>query len=729
MNQRVPPSQPFRPTPEPQDGGIELGTLLAGLRRSKWIILLCVVLAGALAYASVKLIRPSYFSYVEVLLDTRQERVVGVEQVVSDLNVTNSVVAGEIAVMRSNVLLGRVVDDLGLVTHPDFDPTLDSGPSLIDRAMIRLGWAEPMPEAEGTPETGLTEADRRNIVIWKVRRNLSAYQDGISYVISVSMRAHDPELAAAVANAVAEQYIQDQLNAKLSATQRAIAWLDNRLIELETQLREAEDAVVDFTAQQVIEEGGDEQSVALQLAEMNRMIVAARDDRAAAEARLSHTRSLMAETGPEGAAAALDTPRLVRLDGELAALERERAQLATRLGPRHPEMLEVQLALDDLRRDRLDAIRAGVAELEAEVAQAYGREASIAADIQTAQLLQVDLSRASVRLSQLSRSASAMRQVYESFLARFQETTQQLEFQRPDARVITRAEPALAPARPRGKLILAVALVLGTVLGMVAALIREVNDPAPRTARDLSGLTNLPVIGVVPEVWRRGRFFGRAGAWQTRHLRRVKPSRYVQALTMLHGTLRATDWTRGQVLLVTGSEEGAGATTTALGLARLSARAGERVAIVEADPSRTALRKRLGSGRAVADGTEVEPNLFFYRLESGEDLRARAEAMAVAYSSASGPVRHCDVVIVDAPPVNESAITRRIAAQADSVLLVARSHRSRSYVVALAADLLLKSGANVAGAVLSFGGRNAMALGLTRRTPPAPAAFDVPAQG
>ena len=535
MNKRwnhMPSHQPSR------SDGVELSSLIAGLRRNKWIILFCIVLAGVAAFGTLKNIRPSYYSYVEVLLNTRQERVVGVEQVVSDLNVTNSIVAGEIAVLRSNVLIGNVVDELGLVDHPDFDPRLDNGPSYFERLQIRIFGEEPMPEADEETVTGLSDQDVRNIVIWKVRRDLSVFQSGISYVINISMEAHDPEIAAAIANAVAERYIQDQLDAKLAATQRAISWLDNRLFELEGQLRDAEDEVVDFLAQQVLEEGGDKDSVELQLLELNRMFVSARNDRAAADAKLGYVQGLLSTEGLAGALTALETTRLTRLDDELAALERDQAQLATRLGPRHPEMLELQLAVDDLLRDREVAIRAGVAELEAAVAQAQGRETAIADEIRAAQILQVDLSRSSVRLSQLERSASAMRQVYETFLSRFQETTQQLEFQRADARVISKAEPALAPSRPRNKLILAVALFLGAILGISAALIRSMVDPALTSASELEDLIEVPVVGVLPEIggwW--ARLSRKNWTWLKKELLKYSRSRYAQNFRLIQSNL------------------------------------------------------------------------------------------------------------------------------------------------------------------------------------------------
>ncbi len=701
--------------------------LLGALRRNKWLILACILIAGSLAFAVLKSIRPSYYSYVEVLLNTRQERVVGVEQVISDLNVTNSVVAGEIAVLRSNLLLGQVVDDLDLMTHPDFNPYEVAEPGLIERlsdmirarlALLEIGIAapEPKPEPSGNDagaESGLGPDDARNLVIWQVRRNLVAVQSGISYVISISMRAHDPDIAAAIANAVADRYIKDQLATKLAATQRAIAWLDRRLIELETQLRSAEDEVVEFLARQVLEEGGDKDSVSQQLAEMNRAIVTGRNDRAAAEVRLSNVRRLMAENGPEGAASVLDTPRLASLDGELADLERRRAQLATRLGPRHPEMQALDLALGDLVRDRAAAIRAGVRELEATLEQARGREGAILDEIDSAQRRQVELSRSSVRLSQLERSANAMRQVYESFLSRFQETTQQLEFQRADARVITEAVPALAPARPRRRLILAVALFLGALLGVALVLAREAVNQIVRTAPELTRITGLPVLSTLPRVRTRGS----SGAWQLAQLRRPRVSGYGEGLRMLSfGLLRMLDGPTPHVVMLSGAERGVGCSTTVLGLGRVLASLGHRVAIVDADfrhPRQHRLLNLAASGPGVAEYLADKATLAEITIDAAEPrlalVRARKQAgntadmvSAQRFATLIGElgVDH-DMVLIDAPPTLGQADAPVLAGLCDAVVVVARAGFSRRPDMISAIATLEGAGGRVVGTVLS----------------------------
>ncbi|WP_341367381.1 polysaccharide biosynthesis tyrosine autokinase [Yoonia sp. BS5-3] len=703
--------------------GIELRNLLGALRRNKWLILACILIAGFIAAASLKTVRPSYYSYVEVLLNTRQERVVGIEQVVSDLNVTNSVVAGEIAVLRSNVLLGEVVDKLDLVNHPDFNPYETAQPGLVTRASdfvtlqlsrIGIGVEPPEPLPETDIAQGLSPEDARTLVIWQVRRNLVVVQSGISYVISISMRAHDPDIAAKIANAVAEQYIDDQLNTKLAATQRAIDWLDRRLVELETQLHAAEDDVVEFQARQVLEEGGDRNSVNEQLAAMNRAIVTGRNERAAAEVRLQNVRRLMAEDGLIAAAAALQTPRLTSLDAEMAELERGRAQLATRLGPQHPDMLALDLALQDLARDRVVAIRAGVDALEAGLEQARGREQAIQEDIENAQLRLIDLSRASVRLSQLERSANAMRQVYESFLSRFQETTQQLEFQRPDARVITEAVPALSPARPRTKLILAVSLFLGAILGVALVVIREAVSQSVLTAPELTRATRMPVLSTLPRTRKIGR---RGAAWQLAQLGGTGVSGYGEGLRLLRfGLLRALDGPGPHVVMLTSAERGAGCSTTVLGLGRVLSALGQRVAIVDADfrnPSQHKLLNIRPTNTGVAGYLYGAASLEEIMLENVEPqlslVPARQQKGSAADMLSAPKFRTLmaelsglyDIVLIDAPPTLGQADTTILASATDAVVVVARSAASRRTDVVSAIAALESAGGTVIGTVLS----------------------------
>lgn len=726
MNRTLyPPEKPhYRPVPDRglrHADRIDLRVLARAILRRKLTILLFVALSAAVTLSILSMVRPSFSSFAQVLLNTRQERVVGVEQIVADLNVTNSVVAGEIAVLRSNELLGRVVDRLRLIEHPDFNPHLAPEPNLLQRTTQPLmQWAQELMglETDAPPDVaartaGLSDADSRNIVIWQVRRNLTAMQSGISYVIGISMNAHDPEIASEIANVVAEEYIQNQLDDKLAATRRAIRWLDTRLQELEQQLRNAEDEVVDFLADQAMRGEGNAESITQQLLELNRAVVVARSDRATAELRLAHVRALMAQGGVAEAAQALSSPHLISLTTERASLARELARNGDRLGPRHPVMLRLRSAMADLERDEAAAVMAAIGELEATRVQATGRQTAVEAAINNAHLLQVELSRDSVRLRQLERAASAMRQVYESFLARFQETTQQLEFQRADARIISRAEPALVPSRPRRQLIIAVALVIGAALGVAAAIVLEVMNRTVRNSADLARVTGLAVLGVLPRV----RQLRRDAAWQLRELRRRTLSPYAENLRLLRASLlNPRHGVRPSTVMFTSVEPGIDCTETVLGLARVVAALGQRVLIVDANFRNPSLHEliRLPPPQAtLADHivgfatrdeitvVDAEPCLsvipaWFRRSDAGDlvtsdRFRTLIERAVLDY----------DMVLINAPPVLGLADAKVLAGLTEGVVLVVRAGQTDEDDLISALFALDEADAVVIGTVLT----------------------------
>lgn len=726
MNRALyPPDQfPYRPVPDrsTQDAGrVDLGVLARSLYRRKIIIVLFVALAAALALAILGTIRPGFSSYAQVLLNTRQERVVGVEQVVADLNVTNSVVAGEIAVLRSNELIGRVVDRLGLMDHPDFDPRLAPEPGLLQRASqpVKL-WANALlgRDADAPPDVeggtgGLTATDARNLVIWQVRSNLTAMQSGISYVIGITTHAHDPQIASDIANAVAEEYIDNQLEAKQEATRRAIRWLDNRLVELELQLRTAEDAVVNFLADQAMRGEGNAESITQQLYELNRTIVVARSERSLADSRLTHVTAILERDGPEAAAEVLSSPQLISLNTERAGLARDIARNEERLGSQHPVMVRLRSAMADLQRDQTAAVMAAIGELEAALAQAAGRQAAVETAINQAHLLQVELSRDSVRLRQLERGASAMRNVYESFLARFQETTQQLEFQRADARIISRAEPAVVPSRPRKQLIMAVALVVGAALGMAFAIIREIMDRSVRRSADLFRISNLPVLSVLPRVRRRGS----DAAWQRRELRQRTLSPYAENLRMLRAeVLSPYHGTRGRTVMFTSPEAGPDCAMTVLGLARVIADLGQRVLIIDANFRGPVLHDLLGlkptaarladhiTGSATPEDVTVvnaEPCL---SIIPAWDKRSDAGDLVMSdrlRTLIGRMVQQHDMVLVNAPPTLGIADAKVLAGLADSVVLVVRAGLTTEDDLVAALSALDDADAKVIGTVLT----------------------------
>ena len=236
----------------PPPAPVAAAELISVLWRWRWGVAGAGAAAFALA-AMVLALQPSrYVAQAEILLEGRMHRVVDLASVTPEAPMDAQAVQSEIRLVQSQQLLARVARALDLSADPEFggaelDPAAAVTPfparaiaeargaarTLAERL---LGWR---PPPEPAPPSA-REAELRAVAA--LRRRLEVRQQDLSRVIAVRVRADDPDKAALLANAIADQYIVDQLEAKFEATERAARWLAERLTDLSARLEEAEAA-------------------------------------------------------------------------------------------------------------------------------------------------------------------------------------------------------------------------------------------------------------------------------------------------------------------------------------------------------------------------------------------------------------------------------------------------------------------------------------------------------
>ncbi|MEM6441779.1 MAG: Wzz/FepE/Etk N-terminal domain-containing protein [Pseudomonadota bacterium] len=223
---------------------VALAELASALWRRKGLILACGAAALLLAGAVLSRLPDRYVAQAEVLLEARAPRVVEFDQVLPAAPFDAQAVQSEIRLIQSQQLLSRVARKLRLAEVEEFSgrtagaalpARLSAGLRERARELARtwLGWT---PAAAPAPAPD--QADRRAVA--ELRRRLDVRQQDLSRVIAVRMTSADAATAALLANAVADQYIVDQLEAKFEATERAAAWLTERLTGISARLERAE---------------------------------------------------------------------------------------------------------------------------------------------------------------------------------------------------------------------------------------------------------------------------------------------------------------------------------------------------------------------------------------------------------------------------------------------------------------------------------------------------------
>ncbi|KAF0675861.1 GumC family protein [Profundibacterium mesophilum] len=667
MNSRIFPNEtgPFiggRLPPGGSGGGdpdaVDLRGLLRTFWKRRWSILGVMLALGALTWFAVSQMTPVYTAQAKLILDPRNPDIITQDKVVADLDLTSQIVNGEIAVLRSNLLIEDAIRTIGAEALAPIDPAL-APPSLRERLAERLNILLGRPaEDSPLPAADLDDPARTERLVRAVRRNLSVFSDGDSYVIVVRVEAGDPQVAALLANTLAERYITLQLDTRRDAVGQATDWLEERLTDLRAQVEEAEAAVANFSADSLLKDGGTLENASQQLASLNGQLITARSARVEAEARLDQLEKVIAEEGKEQAARIVTTPAIEALRAQALDLRQKDAVWAQSYDPDHPRRTEIAKELVQIESDITRELDKVIETRRSELEIARLREQSLEGSIGTTEDRVMSITRNSLGLRQLEREAAAARQTYESLLTRVTETRTQKQLQQPDAKMIERATVPGAPSAPRPKLMAVLAAAVGGSLMAGLVFFNEMTATTFRSAREIETETGLPVLALIPaERWRdmkRGIKALRAAPY-TVYGERIRQLR--TALLMRGGR----DLVRS--VLVLSSAPGEGKTTTTVALAEMAAMAGKSVIVIDCDLRRSTLQKAFGwsmendfadfikGDTTLSDAIFVPPDLGFDVLAAKGPRPDAAEELSVTWLQ---PVieelkRVYDVVLIDAP--------------------------------------------------------------------------------
>lgn len=684
---------------------------LYSVLRANILTIFAITVASIIAmYVYLTSLPPVYTASTQIILDSREERVTPVQAVVSNLDVNNPVMAGEVIIIKSNIFLGKVVDELDLLNTPEFDPRRErpENPLAYLRRLARGG------EKAHVFASRQSEDTLRSWVITELRRDLSISQLGVSYAIGISLENTNPQLAADIANAIAEKYIDSQLETKLVATERANEWLSRRLEELSIQVEQADEAVVQFRAQMIDSVGGNEESINQLLAELNSRLVGSATERADAEVRMSEVETLLEDGGVVLIADVLTSPLLETLQRQRAELAASKAQMATIFGAMHPDMIRITAQITDIDRSIEGELRRRVKEMRSDVKVTRNREVALKQQIETVSERAETLSKASVRLDQLERTAQATRLVYENFLARYKETSAQADFQAPEARVIGKADVPAVPSGPRKTMLMAGAGFLGMTAAIAFVFLQNLLRAPVSTAEELRLLTHLPTMTVLPKF---GSVFS-GKKWLAKQLVLETASPFLDRIQSIRTHL-FQDWTRKDklIVLITSSVPNEGKSSLSCGLAKVLAQPKKSVLLIDVDLRRPDIRHTLelpmqgGCLVDYLDKKEKVTNLVMHSDLLGADVitptkTAENPSEILTTPAFSGLLTRLsgryDIIILNGPPVLHLADAVVLGNLADKTLLAVRGNKTSSRAVVNSLQRLQAGNVNVAGMVLTM---------------------------
>lgn len=677
-------------------------------RRLKLFLITALALFVVIVGYSMQL-TPRYTAVADVLIDTRRATALNLDAVMSGLPSDTNSVDTQVQILTSRSLAERVVRKLRLQEDPEFNPTLDVRPSLIGR--IVPGGNAPAPRQLPNPNSQRVIDMTVNYVL----SGLSVDRAGLTYIMRVSYTSRNPQKSAKVANAFADEYIVDQLEAKYTATETVNDWLGERLISLRQEVEAADARVSQYQVSNGLMSAQGATMAEQEVSVLNGQIANARAEQAEKIARLDAARSQLAKGGGGGdVGATLASGTIAGLRSQEADASRRLAELNARYGPRHPEVQKAEGQLADIRGGIQQEINRIMSNLEAEVRVATQRTNSLANSQGSARGTLAANSRSQVGLAELQRKADASRAIYESLLNRSKETAAQEGIQQPDARVLSYARNGFQ-SYPNLALAVAFGLVAGLVAGAAAVLAAELFETGFATAESVERrlrITHLASLPLAPK--RKGP--GSARLAPQDYLADHPLSAFAEAFRNLRASiLLAPEGDEApRVVAVCSSLPHEGKTVTAFGLMRTIALAGSKVVLVDADLRRrgvSKLAKASGPGlvevlegelpweRAIvadpASGGFVLP--VSKTPEHGEDLLGSPKMDALIEQLK----KRFDMVIIDTPPVLALAEARLVAAKTDGVVFVVRWRKTPGKAAEIGLTTLVDSGVKVLGVALS----------------------------
>jgi succinoglycan biosynthesis transport protein ExoP len=427
---------PFRPDGEP-----DMRDLGRALWQKRTTILGSTLIAAALAFLVVNAITPRYRSEARLLLEARENvflRAAADKSTTDRSTIDPEAVASQTQVILSRDLAREVIAKEKLTEVPEF---ARGAPALASGLLSLLGI--------GRNRDTMT-LEERTLEAYYERLNVQAVEK--SRVIAIDFNSSNPDLAARVANTIAQTYLRMQQTAQQDQTRAAGTWLAGEIGKMRRRVAEAEGKVEQYRTRTNLYVGPNNTSLpSQQLTEINSQIAAARARKADLGARASQLRSLIRSGQPIDTSDIANSETMRRLIEQRIALRNQLAEQSTTLLSKHPRIMELRAQIAEADRQIRSEGERLARQLDNDAKLAGDRIQTLTASLDQVKKLASQSNSQDVELRALEREAKTQRDLLESYLAKYREALARdsINAAPPDARIISRATPAIKPAYPK----------------------------------------------------------------------------------------------------------------------------------------------------------------------------------------------------------------------------------------------------------------------------------------
>ena len=674
-----------------------LVTYLRIAKRRRWLILAIIAVCLILGLVATLLMTPLYTAAATVEIQRESANIVNVEGVEPKTgSVDQEFYQTQYGLLQSRSLAERVARELRLYNSPEFFEAFGATDRVDE---LRSGRIDNSAAARNARIRSAGRILLDGIEVSPVR---------LSRLVDVQFTSPDPQLSARIVNSWTENFIETTLERRFEATSYARKFLEDRLEQLRQRLEESERILVDYASRENIiniPTGGstadgapaERPIVAEDLSTLNQALAVATAARVEAQSRVRGTGGSTAE--------ALQSQVISNLRQRRAEASAEYARLLSQFEPEYPQAQALQMQIRELDAAIAREETRVRSTLEESYRSAAARESALQGRVQQLRDELLNVRGRSIQYNIYQREVDTNRQLFDALLQRYKEIGVAGGVGVNNVAVVDAAAVPGRPSSPNLILNVLISLLIGAILGAGVALALEQIDEAISTPTDLERTVGLPLLGTIPKV---------ADDPQAELEDPKSPlvEAYLSAQTRLNF---ATDHGIPRSLVVTSTRPAEGKSTTTYALARLLARTGRKVVLIDGDMRAPSLhgffdvKNERGLSNYLAGNDDLSA-LIHNDSVRGMSLMSAGPLPPIAAELLTGNrlerllqelARIYDNVLIDAPPVMGLADTPLIASRADGTVFVIESHATRSSTARVAIGRLRDAHVRLLGAVLT----------------------------
>jgi succinoglycan biosynthesis transport protein ExoP len=693
-------------TAAPVDNKRQWNDLWRSIRKRQWWILAIAFIVSLAAAGIAYTMQPVYRSTATVLIESGKAKILSIEEVYSGVSQDREYYQTQVEILRSRDIALRTVLNAKLWNAPEFNPRL---PPTGVVSWIKGQVARLLPKApEPAPQTPRQLADA---TVGKFIGATSIEPVRLSQLVKVSFEATDPTLAANMANAIAQSYIDADRDGRLKLTQDVNVLLQDRMSALRDKLLASEQQLQTFREKEgLVNLSGSAQGLAGQnMGDISQRLLAARVKRTELE-------SAYQEVARSGGGDFSSVPAVVgngavgianaRVSSAAAKLE----ELSHTFGPNHASIIQAKAELDSAQRSLRSQVQAIVGSMKRDYLAARETERSLEAALKDARGTVQGVNRQEFQLGVLEREVQANKQLYELFLSRVKETSISSNLQAAVARVVDSASVAGVPVRPNKPQIVGLAFVLSLIAAAIGSVLLDAMDNTLRGADDTESrlrqhvLATLPTIGTVDHVALPRMYLDMP---DSNHAEGIRTAR--------SGVLLSSSEMTQRTLLVTSTFEGEGKTTVCTNLALAHAQT-KRTVLIDANMRDPQIGQRLGlsaDAKGLSDLIQGTSDIreCLHAVEGSTLLVMPAGDVSVNpqdlllsrrfHDLLASLATRVEIIVIDSPPVSEVSDALILSAQVSDTIYVVKAMQTPAPAARKGIDRLQHAGANVLGVVVN----------------------------